>query len=152
MIAVSRSHRLTMLKGYLLAKITDQGRRNAASAVWKERVAADKEVRASLPALWRRKLGRRQEPPQAGVEPARGCGSCSPFSIDTFSNTHHGVTATDCVPEVQAPAELHTRTEMVSVTVPGFMPTVIWLELTMVGVLPVFHFPLLGGTVHSNCT
>ncbi len=29
-----------MLKGYLLAKITDQGRRNAASAVWKERVAA----------------------------------------------------------------------------------------------------------------
>jgi hypothetical protein len=35
------------------------------------------------------------------------------------------VTATDCVPDVQVPAELHTRTEMVSVTVPGFMLTVI---------------------------
>jgi hypothetical protein len=39
------------------------------------------------------------------------------------------------VPEVQVPAELHTRTEMVSVTVPGFMLTVIWLALTMVGEL-----------------
>jgi hypothetical protein len=33
-----------MLKGYLLAKITDQDRRNAASAVWKERVAALLEI------------------------------------------------------------------------------------------------------------
>ena len=29
-----------MLKGYLLANIKDQNRRNAASGVWKERVAA----------------------------------------------------------------------------------------------------------------
>ena len=62
------------------------------------------------------------------------------------------VTATDCVPDVQVPAELHTRTEMVSVTVPGFMLTVICVELTMVGALPGFHVPLLGGTVHMNCT
>jgi hypothetical protein len=33
-----------MLKGYLLAKITDQVRRNAASLVWKERVAALLEI------------------------------------------------------------------------------------------------------------
>jgi len=33
-----------MLKGYLLAKITDQIRRNAASQVWKERVAALLEI------------------------------------------------------------------------------------------------------------
>jgi hypothetical protein len=62
------------------------------------------------------------------------------------------VTDTDWLPEVQVPAELQTRTEMVSVTVPGFMLTVICVELAMLGVLPVFHTPLLGGTVHSNCT
>ena len=62
------------------------------------------------------------------------------------------VTATDCEPEVQVPAELQTRTEMVSVTVPGFMLTVICVLLTIVGELPVFQVPLLGGTVHSNCT
>ena len=62
------------------------------------------------------------------------------------------VTATDWVPEVQVPAELQTRTEMVSVTVPGFMLTVICVLLTIVGELPVFQVPLLGGTVHSNCT
>jgi hypothetical protein len=33
-----------MLKGYLLANITDQSRRNAASQVWKERVAALLEI------------------------------------------------------------------------------------------------------------
>jgi len=47
------------------------------------------------------------------------------------------VTATDCVPDVQVPAELHTRTEMVSVTVPGFMLMVICVVLTMVGGLPL---------------
>jgi hypothetical protein len=41
---------------------------------------------------------------------------------------------------------------MVSVTVPGFMLTVIWLWLTMIGAAPGFRVPLLGGTVHSNCT
>jgi hypothetical protein len=42
---------------------------------------------------------------------------------------------------VQVLAELHTRTEMVSVTVPGFMLTVISVVLEMVGVLPVFQVP-----------
>jgi hypothetical protein len=43
---------------------------------------------------------------------------------------------------------------MVSLTVPGFMPIVIWLVLPMLGglPLPVFHTPLFGGTPHLNCT
>jgi len=41
---------------------------------------------------------------------------------------------------------------MVSFTVPGFMLTVIWLELLIVGVLPVFHTPAPDPTPHLNCT
>jgi hypothetical protein len=41
---------------------------------------------------------------------------------------------------------------MVSFTVPGFMLTVICVELLMVGVFPVFHTPDPAPTPHLNCT
>jgi hypothetical protein len=41
---------------------------------------------------------------------------------------------------------------MVSLTVPGFMLTVSWLELPTDGVLPVVHTPEPAPTPHLNCT
>src|SRR3954466_7296889 len=41
---------------------------------------------------------------------------------------------------------------MVSFTVPGFMLTVIWVELLMDGELPVFHVPDPVPTPHLNWT
>jgi hypothetical protein len=67
------------------------------------------------------------------------------------------VTVTDCVPEEQSEVlvwleDRHTRTKIVSSTVPGFMLTVSWLELVTDGVLPVVHTPEPDPTPHLNCT
>src|SRR3954447_7329115 len=67
------------------------------------------------------------------------------------------VTATDWVPDEQseelvALEDRQTRTERVSFTVPGFMLTVIWVELLMDGELPVFHVPEPVPTPHLNWT
>jgi hypothetical protein len=65
------------------------------------------------------------------------------------------VTTTDWVPAEQSEEEVavderQTRTKIVSFTVPGFMLTVIWVELVMLGELPVFHVPDPVPTPHLN--
>jgi hypothetical protein len=47
-------------------------------------------------------------------------------------------------------AERQTRTKIVSFTVPGFMLTVIWVELVMLGELPVVQIPDPDPTPHLN--
>jgi hypothetical protein len=53
---------------------------------------------------------------------------------------------------VVALAERQTRTKIVSFTVPGFMLTVIWVELVMLGEFPVFQVPEPVPTPHLNWT
>src|SRR4051812_3389442 len=67
------------------------------------------------------------------------------------------VTVTDCVPDEQSEVltaleDRQARTKIVSLTTPGFILTVIWLELVILGEFPVVQVPDPVPTPHLNWT